>query len=197
MKWNENLQDNKDSLIKSLGSRLGALKLVGKVASFRNRKMVAEGLIISKLSYLIALWGGCSNYLIRSLQVIQNKAARVVTRMDWYTPTEDLLKQCGWLSVHQLAVYHSVVLVYKVMKTESPAYLYSMFNFKYQYRTRQANSGVIKHMECPHLTLSSQSFRYHGSGHYNGLPSSIKNSESLPQFKMKVKKWILENIAIC
>ena len=196
MKWNEHLQDNQDSLIKSLGSRLGALKMVGKVANFKNRKMIAEGILISKLSYLIALWGGCSNYLMRSLQVIQNKAARVVTKLDWFTPTEDLLRQCGWLSVHQLAVYHSVLLVYKVMKTESPAYLHSMFNTKYQYRTRQADSEIIKHMKCPHLTLTSQSFRFQASGHFNGLPNRIRNLESLPQFKLKVKEWIKENIAI-
>ena len=170
--------------------------MVGKVASFQNRKMIADGILISKLSYLIALWGGCSSYLMKSLQIIQNKAARVVTKLDWSTPTKDLLHQCGWLSVHQLAVYHSVLLVYKVMQTESPSYLYTMFNSKYQHRTRQADSGVIKHISCPHLTLTSQSFRYQAAGHYNGLPKEIKNSQSLHQFKLQVKKWIMDNIGI-
>ena len=147
MKWSEHLQDNEENLMKSLSSRLGALKLLGRVTSFKNRKMIADGILISKLSYLIALWGGCSSFLMKSLQIIQNKAARVVTKLDWSTPTGELLKQCGWLSVHQMAVYHSVLLVFKVMQTESPAYLHSMFNTKHQYRTRQAQSGVIRHME--------------------------------------------------
>ena len=51
MKWNEHLQDNEHSLMKSLRSRLGALKLVGKVANFKNRKMIAEGIMMSKLTY--------------------------------------------------------------------------------------------------------------------------------------------------
>ena len=196
LKWNEHIQDNEESLIRSLGSRLGALKMVGKVASFKNRKLIADGILMSKLCYLIALWGGCSSYLLKTLQVIQNKAARVVTKLDWSTPTEELLKQCGWLSVHQLAVYHSVLVVYKVLQSKSPEYLTSMFNTKYQYRTRQADSGVIKHMSCPRLTLTSNSFRYQASGHYNGLPGHIRNSRSLPQFKTQVKKWIVENIPI-
>ena len=194
MKWNEHLQDNEDSLMKSLRSRLGALKLVGKVANFKNRKMIAEGIMISKLTYLIALWGGTSGYLIKSLQIIQTSAARVVTKLDWSTPTSELLNQCGWLSVQQLVVYHSVLMVYKVVRTESPAYLHSMFQTKYQYRTRQADSGVIKHMYCPKLTLTCQSFRFQASGHFNNLPSSIRNSETLQGFKMLVKKWILENV---
>ena len=47
MKWNEHLQDNNESLMKSLRSRIGALKLVGKVAYFKVRKMIAEGIIMS------------------------------------------------------------------------------------------------------------------------------------------------------
>ena len=196
MKWSEHLQDNEDNLMRSLSCRLGALKLLGRVASFKNRKMIADGILISKLSYLIALWGGCSSFLMTSLQIIQNKAARVVTKLAWSTPTRDLLKQCGWLSVHQLAVYHSVLMVYKVMKVQSPAYLYSMFNSHYRYRTRQCDSGIIKHMTCPHLTLSSQSFKYQASGHFNSLPENIRAAKSLPQFKLLVKEWIRENISI-
>jgi hypothetical protein len=93
----------------------------------------------------------------------------------------------------QLVIYHSVLLVYKVMKTESPAYLFSMFNTKYQYRTRQADSGVIKQMFCPKLTLTSHSFRFQAASHFNGLPSTIRNAETLPSFKQMVKKWINEN----
>ena len=149
-----------------------------------------------KVSYLIALWGGCSGYLMKSLQLVQNKAARVVTRLDWSTPIEEILKQCGWLSVHQLAVYHSVLLVFKVMQKESPTYLHGMFNTKYQHRTRQADSGVLKQIYCPKLSLTSHSFRFQASSYFNGLPSSIRTAETPQQFKQQVKKWIVENISV-
>ena len=87
--------DSEENMVKSLTTRLSALKKIGKVASFKTRKMLADGIFISKLSYLISLWGGCEKYLIQALQVIQNKAARVVTKLDWYTPTHVLLSQCG------------------------------------------------------------------------------------------------------
>ena len=137
-----------------MNTRVGALKKVGKVASFKNRKMIADGIFTSKLSYLISLWGGCSQELLNQLQIAQNKAARVVTKLDWSTPTKVQLKQCGWLSVRQLAAYHSVVLVYKVMKTETPKYLHSMFSSKYTHDTRLAKSGMIKHSTRPKLEHS-------------------------------------------
>ena len=94
--------------------------MVCKVAGFKTRKMIADGIFMSKLSCLIALWGGSADQLMDPLQKAQNKAARAVTKLDWNTPVRVLLRQCGWLSVQQLAMYHSVVLVYKVMKAESP-----------------------------------------------------------------------------
>ena len=70
------------------------------------------------------LWGGCELFLIRSLQVIRNNAARAVTKSGWYTPTKDLLKQCGWLSVNQLIVYHSLIMVYNMISKKKPEYIY-------------------------------------------------------------------------
>ena len=137
MKWRENILDNKESLVRGLSSRVGALKMVSKVASFRNRKMIADGIFMSKLVYLIPLWGGCAKYLIESLQTLQNKAARAVTKLDWTTPTSELLKQCSWLSVHQLSVYHTVILAFNVMQARSPKYLYNMFNNTYSYNCRE------------------------------------------------------------
>ena len=59
LKWGEHLRDSTENLIRSLNTRLGALKKIRKIASFKNRKMIAEGIFMSKLSYLILLWGGC------------------------------------------------------------------------------------------------------------------------------------------
>ena len=114
LKWAEHILEGEESLVKSLNTRLSALKLVGRVAAFKTRKMIADGIFMSKLVYLIPLWGGCQQYLMKSLQTLQNKAARVVTKLDWQTPTSTLLSQCGWLSVHQLALHHTVVLVHTV-----------------------------------------------------------------------------------
>ena len=81
LKWTEHLRDNKEeNLIRSLNTRLGALRKIRKVASFKNRKIIANGIMISKLSYLISLWGCGGVGLRRSLQVIMNRAARVVLK---------------------------------------------------------------------------------------------------------------------
>jgi hypothetical protein len=194
-KWSDHLRDNEESLIRSLTTRLSALKKVGRLCSFKNRKMLANGIFISKLSYLIALWGGCGTGLVRSLQIIQNKVARVVTRLDWSTPARDMHHQCGWLSVHQLAYYHSVMIIYKVKVNHSPRYLDNMFSWSYEANTRQATSGQIRQLGRPRLELTRDSFRWRAADQFNNLPTDVRNSENIRIFKLKAKAWILENIS--
>ena len=198
LKWTEYLRDNKENLIRSLNTRLGALKRIRKLASFRNRKMIAEGIVVSKLSYLISLWGGCGIGLRRSLQVILNKAARVVTRLDWSTSTKDLLSQCGWFSVNQLIFYHSVLQLHKVRLSSAPKYLHSMHmpsGSNYQYRTRQAESGSLQPIGVPKLEISKNRFKWRSANLYNQLPADIRKTTSIKSFKFQVKAWIKKNIS--
>ena len=53
MKFKEYKLSNKESLLGSLNTRVSALKIVGKDANFRTRKMITNGIFISKLIYLI------------------------------------------------------------------------------------------------------------------------------------------------
>ena len=195
LKWSEYLVDSEDNLLKSLNMRLGALKKVGKVASFKNIKMIANGLYMSKLSYLIALWGGCGAVLKRCLQVTQNKVARMVTKLEWSTPSKDVLKQVGWLSVNQLIFYHSVLLIFKVKQNKSPKYLHNMFSWNYKYNTRQAEGGNIRLIGKPKLEVTRNSFRWRAANQFNQLPEEIKTCKSLENFKLSVKKWINDNVS--
>ena len=100
MKWREYILDNDQSLLSSLNRRLAGLKKVSlSSSSFKNRLIIANGVFMSKLIYMISVWSGCEENLLDSLQVAQNAAARAVTKCGKRTHVRDLLLQVGWLSV--------------------------------------------------------------------------------------------------
>ena len=67
LRWAEHILDSDESLVKSLSTRLGALKKLSSLASFKTRKTVASGIFLSKLIYLMPLWSGCEDYLVAAL----------------------------------------------------------------------------------------------------------------------------------
>ena len=170
--------------------------LLSGLASFKTRLMVANGIFCSKLIYQICLWGGCEAYLLNSLQIIQNKAARCVTRRGIYTPVSELLRQCGWLSVRQLVYYHSVMLIYKTLKTGLPRYIYNKLATDFPYNTRLAASESIRMgpETKPRLVLTEKSFINRATSSYNQLPASIKQAPTVEVFKRRLKPWVLENV---
>ena len=188
-------------MLKMINNGLNALKKVGKVASFKSRKMIANGIVISRILYLIPWWSGCEDYLIKALQIIQNKAARVVTKRGRRTPVKNLLKQCGWLSVAQLSIYPSLLLVFKILSTKSPHYLYTKLstvsNFSYNTRSTadkdKIRLGIDSQAEAG---LARSSFKYRASIQWNKLPQDIRQSETMKMFKPKLRKWVLENVPI-
>jgi len=165
LKWAEHVLYGDGSLVKALSSRLNALKLVSNVATFKTRKLIAEGIVMSKLIYLIEVWGGCENYLLRALQVLQNRALRIVTKQGNRTSIRVMLNQCGWLRVSQQVFYHSVVMLHKTILTGFPKYLYDMHNsWQYNYDTRQARGGILG-MTRLRSELSRNSFRFRAAIH--------------------------------
>ena len=198
LKWTDYIQNNEKSLIKQLTSRLNALRMICGVASFKARLMIANGIFCSKLIFQISLWGGTEDFLLNSLQIVQNKAARSVTRRGKYTPIVELLRQCGWLSVRQLTFYHSVILIYKTLQTTYPKYIYNKLATEFPYNTRLAQSEAVRMGPefKSKLELTKKSFMNRATLSFNRLPASLRQTPKIEVFKKTLKVWVAEHILL-
>ena len=196
LKWAEYIQNSENSLLKQLNTRLNALRKICQVASFRARLMVANGIFNSKLIFQISLWGGAEEYLLNSLQKVQNKAARCVARRGMYCSSAEILKQCGWLSVRQLVFFHSVTLIYKSIMTSYPKYIHSKLTMEFPYNTRLSHSDSVRMGPAfrSRLELTERSFINRATVCYNQLPPDLRKVGKLETFKVTLKKWVQENI---
>ena len=158
--------------------------------------MVANGIVISLLIYLIQLWGGSSEYLISFLQVLQNKAARIVTNLGWRTSVKTLLDQCGWMSVKQLSVYHTLLLTFKIKQERKPVYLDKKLSQDFNYKTRFAEGHAIRVNYNIKHDCMEKSFIPRSVKTWNTLPAEIKGSENINIFKQQLKIWVKKNIPI-
>ena len=88
--------------------------------------MVANGAVMSKLIYMISVWGGAQQYLLNILQVQQLTAARTVCgHHSKYWSKKKLLDKVGWLSVRQLVQFHTILQAHKTITSRKPAALYA------------------------------------------------------------------------
>ena len=128
---------------------------------------------------------------MKALKVLQNRAARQVTKLSWFTPSRRLLVQCNWLSIKQLIFYHSALTVFRSVSTKQPLYLSQHLVTVHPYPT----CGGLR-VEGHHGGLASQSFLVRAAKEFNTIPADIRMSRTLPAFKKQLKKWAKENIPL-
>ena len=156
--------------------------------------MIANGSVQSKLIYLINVWGGAQQYLLKaSLQLQQLTAARTVCgpqSMRW--SKSRLLQKVRWLSVKQLIEFHTILQAHKTLITGKPVALFDELSGSYPYQTRSATVGDIR---LKKENSSLRTFKYRAMVLYNRVPQNVKTG-SLLSFKQKLKQWIKENVPL-
>ena len=187
-----------NSLLNNLTSRVNALSKMATNATFQTLLMAANGTFMSSLAYLIPFWAGTEGYLLKSLQVLQNRAARTVTKMSWLTPTRILPNKCKCLSIKQLVFYHSMFEVYKVLKAGTPLYLCKNLHTDHPYPARREADGWLWYLagNMGRQSTAQNSFYGRAPRLYNSIPAEIRADAALPTFKMKLKFWLKESIPI-
>ena len=192
LKWKEHIISNDKSMLKMLRTRLNALIKISKNANFMTRLMVANACFLSIITYMIAVWGGTEGYVVRAVQVMQNKAARAVTKLSWFTPTRTLLLQCNWLSIKQLIFYHTALQVWRVLASKCPVYIHSNLQLS---ATRSAAQGnlIVPPVETD---LAGKSFMVRAAAVWNTVPPDIRNIKTIHTFKKKLKQWVKLNIEV-
>ena len=194
LKWNTHIRDGQNSLIKQLTGRINGLKRIARNSTFETRRMVANGIVLSKLVYLIHLWGGAQIYLLKALYVQQMVAARTVCGFQSFNwSNRRVLEKIGWLSLRQLAFYHTVLQVHRTLVTKVPSPLYDSLSSVYPYNTRSAAAENIRFGES--FRSEQLSFRSRARLQYNQVPVEVRTG-SLDTVKRKLKNWIKLNVPI-
>ena len=79
LSWRDHLETGEKSVLPAVRQKLGALYMLGRQLSRKSRLLLANGILQSKIAYLMPIWAGAPKYLMRKLQAVQNRAARFVT----------------------------------------------------------------------------------------------------------------------
>ena len=181
--WQAHLEEGKKALLPGIRQQLGAMQQITKQIPRKCRKYLAEGLIMSRFSYLITLWGGATQNYMNAAQRLQNKLARWVTGSGRKTRVSSLLEQCGWMTISETTSYQTLVQLWKILRLQKPENMKDRF---------ELNDQELILITRPRLQFTELGFRYRAANEWNRLPLEVRELRSLPLFKKRAKRWIFE-----
>ena len=182
LKWTEHIE----FLVSKLNKRLVALEKLRCIMDVRTRKTIVEGVFNSVLCYCLPLYGGSSQQDLKPLQLLQNRAARLVLSAPPRTSRLLMFEKLAWLTVSQLIAYHTLIAVFRIRKSNEPEGLAQLL-------TLDSRQGRILIQNSRH-DLYRNSFIYRGSQLWNRLPSQIRELGKISSFKKCTGAWVLTNI---
>ena len=174
MSWQSLIETGENSVLKRVRSKLGALKHCCSKMSRDSKILLANGLIVSRLLYLLPVFGGTEKKYRDKLQIVLNNTARFVTGMGKRASKKALMNACGWLDINEMIVYHSLSQMWRIVHLQVPLHIHRKLNINQDF-----------HIETtiPRIKNTESSFRWKNVAIWNQLSDEMKSMQSLPVFK--------------
>ena len=144
-------------------------------------------MISSRLDYCNSLLLGAPDSLLRQLQLVQNTAARVVTRSRKSCSATALLKRLHWLPVEYRIVFKTLLLTFKALNGLAPEYICELLKHYSPARTLRSSQSVILLVPMTATKCGEKCFSVQAPRLWNSLPDAIKSCDTIEHFKSSLK----------
>lgn len=152
--------------------------------STKQLQTLSQAVIVLALDYCNALYYGCShNAVISQLQLIQNRACRVVFGLRKRERIEQHMKELHWLKIQERIEFKIILNVFKCINGRSPSYLSELLQIN-RSRDRGCETLLIPN------NIPERCFSYAGPKLWHGLPNSIKELRDIDMFKRRLKTYL-------
>ena len=174
-----------------------ALYKIGKIRHYLDRhttEKLVHAFVLCHIDFCNSLIFGLPQQQTRKLQVLQNAAARLVTRTRKYDSITPVLRNLHWLPVHNRILFKLLVFAFECFHRVAPEYLSDLL-FSYK-PTRSLRSSTQNLFVVPSMMTKSygeRSFVYAAPVLWNALPNNLRNITDLDKFKATLKKHLFNS----
>ena len=175
---------------KSAYYHLRRINKIRKYLTMDSTKTLVHSLVTGRLDYCNSLYSGLTSKATHRLQLAQNSAARVITKTNRHHHITPILHELHWLSISKRAAFKRMVLTYKSLHSNGPAYVKDILNWYAPTRhLRSMNCPTLVPMKCRSIVIHNRLMQSGSSKCWNDLPKAVKCAGSLTLFKKQLKTY--------
>ena len=173
-----------------------ALFSISKIRKYLDRHGCASlisGPVFSRLDYCNSLLYGANQSSLHSLQLLQNRAARVLTFTPKHAHISGVLRSLHWLPVESRIKYKILLMCYKALNDLAPGYLKDLLvPYVPSRRLRSSYKALLTEKKSRLVTFADKSFEVAAPRLWNVLPMDLRESASLDIFKKHLKTHLFQ-----
>ncbi|KAF7245607.1 Harmonin [Varanus komodoensis] len=162
---------------------------------------VTHALVTSRLDFCNALYVGLPLKTVRILQLVQNRAARLLTGTGRYVHMTPVLRQLHWLPIEVRAQFKVLVMTYKALNGLGPGYLKERLHPYMPSRPlRSAGEALLREPsmeEVRRVVTRRRAFSAVAPKLWNALPREVRLAPSLFVFRRQAKTFLFKQYFKC
>ena len=181
-----------NSTTRSCYTQLRGISKIRKYLSQDSTKSLVHAYVTSRLDNMNSLLHALPDYLINKLQILQNNAARLITRQKQYCHITPFLIELHWLPIKFRIEYKILLLVYKCLHGGGPVYLASLLKEYCLSRALRSSNKLLLKEPRSKKKYGDRAFSVAGPKLWNALPEDLRNSCSVNIFKKHLKTHLFK-----
>ena len=183
-----NFNEHITKIYKKASQKLHALARIAKYMDSQKLRIIMKAFIESQFNYCPLIWMFHSRVLNNKLNRLHERALRIVYKNSHLT-FEELLLQDKSFSIHHRNLQRLATEMFKIKNNIAPTLMQELFptnENKYNLR----NERPWQTFNVRTVGFGTETLLFRGKKTWQLLPEQIRNSNSLPEFKNKIKSWI-------
>ncbi len=138
--------------------------------------------VFSRIDYCNALLAGVSKATLSKLQLVQNSAARILTRTSAREHITPVLEKLHWLPVSFRIDFKILMLTYKALNNLAQCLSELLTPYTPTRVLRSSEAGLLTVQTTWLKTMGDRAFSSLAPKLWNSLPSKIRNAESILEY---------------
>ena len=182
-----------NSIAKIVKQKIGVLRRLRNHFSSRQLSSLYWGYVLPHILYCANVWSGRSKQNYDTLNKLHKRAAYMVSKKTWLTPSSEVLNELSWPSLEKLLWKASCCMVYKCVKQLTPQIIYDKLTFSDDVKSRHTRDTGKMLLRPPHCRTEfyKRSFFVSACDNWNNLPLTVKESPSITSFKKNLNAIIM------
>ena len=152
---------------------------------------LVQSLVVSMIRYGITVYGSCNQTQTARIQKLLNFCARVISGRRKFDHISDVLRDLKWLSAQNLHVYHSLMLLRRILTAGQPEALYSQIVTRREVHMRETRQAQQLHTPPIRSESGRRRFMYSSARAFNALPSYLQKKD-YACFRSELRQHLLE-----
>ncbi len=166
---------------------------IRNILSKNDAEKLVHAFVTSRLDYCNSLLSGSSKKSIKTLQLIQNAAARVLTGTSKRDHISPVLASLHWLPVKSRIEFKILLLTYKALNGQAPSYLKELIVPYYPTRAlRSQNAGLLVVPRVSKSRMGARAFSYQAPLLWNQVPVWVREADTVSTFKSRLKTFLFD-----